>query len=747
MKKNIQKVALRNQAIFIADMSDKLSFSELNETTSVLIVNARKLGYSFSEDLVRALNAATATKKLEVLEALKEITGVNKNWTPLVRGWDTSTGESLMDHVITFFGNLFGSTNGTRLACGHLIPVNTFPLERYNGCPYCGTPFQSGEIQNFGQGSKLKVLDLWTEKEVEKYLADLLVSKTALDATQLESLNILLQHYSIPQDINISMKETLMAVVDALVEKGEDAEASTLFKTPTDIMRYLWYKHTGFHQIIKPKTIIARKASNAGHIRKPLAKSQQAATKAKQGLKLKYNRTECRRVATWLNDLDIAAGSACEIMHPHRNMWTRFIRALRLTEYAKKKGFENLALLLDTFHNENYEVYQGRLNYFRLKVDADNTFRLLKQRPGLFARSLFSNMLWFGADETLLHFMEIADKIPARLVLTLNMYSRYYFNRNGSRTVSPLGGTKKKIPANQLLELYTDEQLKEMQHQIEELCIYVMQERFMKIKNDNSSIYIAPQLFNMPLSIGDRSETVQDLPSALMGTKFPLEGDKVRLFMQWGTGLKAQHLDMDLSCKVAYADRIDYCSYSQLNIVGCKHSGDIINIPNKIGTAEYIEIDVSELARYDAKYVTFTCNAYSNGSISPNLVIGWMDSKNPMKVSEKTGVAYDPSCVQHQVRVTQGLSKGLVFGVLDIKQREIVWLEMPFSGQIVQGLDLATVEALLSKLNSKLTIGYLLELKAQVQALNFTDHPEVADEVYDMKWAMNTAGVTQLLVD
>lgn len=747
MKKKIQKVALRNQAVFITDLYDKLGFSELNETTSLLIANARKLGFSFSEDLVRALNVSTATKKLEVLDALKEITGVNKNWTPLVRGWDTPTGESIMDHVVTFFGNLFGTKNGTKLACGHLIPVNTFPLERYNGCPYCGTPFQAGEIEKFGQGSKLKVLELWTEKEVENYFADLLSSKTALDATQLDSLKILLQHYPTPTDVTIGMKETMMAVIDALIEKDAADKAGAYFKTPTDIMRYLWYKHTGFHQIIKPKTIIARKANNAVHINRFRSKNTQVATTAKDELKLKYNRKECRRVAKWLNDLDITAQSACEIMHPHRNMWTRFIRALRLTEYAKKKGFEQLALLMDTFHSENYEVYQGRLNYFRLKVDADNTFKLLKQRPGLFARSLFSNMLWFGADETLLHFMEIADKVPARLLLTLNMYSKYYFNKNGSRTVSPLGGTKKRIPANQLLELYTDEQLKKMQDMIEDLCIDVMKDRFTKVKNNNSSMYIAPQLYNMPLSIGDRSETVQDLPSALMGTKFPLQGEKVRLFMQWGTGLKAQHLDMDLSCKVAYVDRTEFCSYSQLNIAGCKHSGDIINIPNKIGTAEYIEINATELASKGAKYVTFTCNAYSNGSISPNLVVGWMDSKSPMRISEKTGVAYDPSCVQHQVRVTQGLSKGLVFGVLDVEQREIVWLEMPFGGQLVQGLDLMTVQALLAKLNSKLTVGFLLELKAQAQALNLIDNAEVADEVYDAKWAMNTAGVTQLLVD
>lgn len=56
---------------------------------------------------------------------------------------------------------------------------------------------------------------------------------------------------------------------------------------------------------------------------------------------------------------------------------------------------------------------------------------------------------------------------------------------------------------------------------------------------------------------------------------------------------------------------------------GAKHSGDIRSIPDKIGTAEYIELDMSELTKAGAKYVACTCNAYSNGTLSPELVVGW----------------------------------------------------------------------------------------------------------------------------
>lgn len=743
--KELLKISLRQNAIFIPSEMITNDVKNLSGTTSVLLANVSKLGFTFSESLLHALNNVSPNYKVEVLEVLREVLGTDKNWTPLVKEWNVPTGESVLDHIITYFGNVFKTKNGTTLQCGHTIPDNTFPLERYNGCPFCGTPFEFGKLENIGQGSKLKVLELWSETELEDFYKSLLQSKTALDATQVDSLKMAMHYLPLPKT-DIAMKETLMLVIDLLIENGKEAEASQFLKTPTDILRYLWYKNTGMLQIIEPKTIIKRTSKNAQHLYSVLDTSVQARITSANDLKLKYSRKECLMVANWLNNMDMEVEAMCETMHPKRGMWVRFIRGLRLAEYSKRKGFEKLNFLMDVFYNQVYEVWQSKVNTSRLKFDADKTFALLKQRPGLFARSLFSNMLWFGADETVAHFTEIIDKVPARLVFTLNMYAQNYFDKNMQRSVRPLGGTNKRIAPNALLNLYDEEQLEAMKNQIEALCILAMKKRFAAIANTNKTIYIDPQLFNMPVSIGDRSESVQDLPVALMGTRFPIEGNEVRLFMQWGAGLPAQHLDMDLSCHIAYEDKADICSFSRLTTTGCQHSGDIRSIPNKIGTAEYININIDDLAKANATFVTFTCNAYSNGSITPNLVVGWMDSKHPMKISEKTGVAYDPSCVDHQVRVTQNVAKGLVFGVLDVAKREIVWLEMTFGGQVVGGLDFNGVQALLSKLSSKLNIGSLLQLKAEAQGLTITEDQN-ADEVYDAKWAINAAAVTQLLID
>ena len=755
------KVALRQNALFVPD--PMVSQRAIQPGTLELVAALRQHGFGVTEDLLHAINGTTNEYRQSVVKVIKEVLHVKLNWAPLIKNWEVPTGEGFIDHFITAFYNQyphliksddyfdylyeesykkenhkepFTPKHERFLACGHYIPYGTFPLDRYNGCPFCGTPFELGEIEYQEQGSKLKILDLWREAEANTFFQNLLSSKTALDATQSDSLKLLLPYFSVAAETRIGMKETLVLVVDSYIAQGKEAEAGACFSSPTDILRYLWYKRTGFLQIVEPKTLMKKDAKNNYHIVKSLDLSMTTKERAQKELKLKYSRQECARVAHWLNALPLSAEKACEIMHPKREMWVRFIRALRLAEYSKKKGFEKLATLLDVFYNERYSVWQAELNAAYLNMDSEKAFSLLKQRPGVFARSLFACMLWLGADDTLSAFKEIIDQVPTRLLFTLNTYADLYFSKEGKRSVQTIMGTRVEIPKHPLVvESYNEEQLAEMKAKIEDLCLWTIQHQFAKEENKNHFIYIDPQLYHIPLPIGDRSHNVHDFNATLMGTRFPLEGNEIRLFMQWGKDLPAQHLDMDLSCRIIYKDRKDICYFGQLTTLGCQHSGDIRSIPDKVGTAEYINIDINTLRQHKAKYVTFVCNAYSCGALSPNLVVGWMDSKYKMKVSERTGVAYDPSAVIHLVRITQPLQKGLLFGVLDVEAKEIIWMEIPFQGQVAQALSISGVNALLEKLNSKFTIGNLLKLKAEAQGLQIESDPTLADEVYDMQWA------------
>ena len=749
--KTLTNVALRYRAVFLGINREDINMrSEASAPVMAFTRRLKENGFCVSEELLHALNAVSADRLAEITKCINDVMGVNLNWAPLVKGWNVPTGESIADHLITWIANIFGKEagfKGTTLPCGHLIPEGTFPLERYNGCPYCGTPFETAEFVYKGQGSKLKELRLFTIEDMQRVFQSLLSSNTPLDGTQKDSLAQLLQVFPLPENANITMKETAMLVIKQLVEQGKADDATALLKTPTDILRYLWYEKTGYVQIIEPKTLVAHARKLYYHMWGPLDRGVDAAKDMKKRLMLKYDRKACLRVALWLNALPMTARQCAENMNPKRGMWVRMIRALRLGEYSRKQGFDHLAEILDVFYKQDYSTWQGRVDKARLENDAEKTLALLKERPGLFARCLFATMLRFGSDKVLAAFSEIADKLPARLLLSLGNAAESYFDPKETRLARPITGVTHKIEANKLLALYDDDSRKAMVDAVNNVYSESMVRRFATQKTVAKTIFIDPSLYSIPVSVGDRSATIQDASCALMGTRFPVEGDAVRLFLQWGKGLHAQHLDMDLSCRIALPNgKIAECAYYSLTCVGAKHSGDIRSIPEMVGTAEYIELSMPELEKAGATYVTFTCNAYSVGALSPNLVVGWMDSANPMKISEKKGVAYDPSCVQHMVSISEGnLSKGLVFGVLDVAKREIIWLEMPFTSQTLRGADATSIEALLHKLESKLSVGQFLDLKAKAQNLVPVEKAEDADEAYTYEWALNPAEVTLLL--
>ena len=406
MKKDLLKVSIRQNAIYLPPVEGMGEKKKLTSTTVALVAQLRKMGYGVSEELLHGINEITPVEQMEVFQVMKEVLGVK------LKGWDTPTGETQLDHLITWITNLFQIKKGVKLACGHIIPDNTFPLERYNGCPFCGMPFETANTEYFGQGSKLKVLELWQTAELEGFSKDLLESRTALDATQADSLKILLRELPLP-DVKVKMKETVMLVIDTLVEQGREQEAQVCFSNPNDVLRYLWYKKTGFLQIIEPKTILRKAGKNHAHMCAGLDKSKSATEQKREELKLKYTRRECRMVASWLNNMNMDPEKSCEIMHPKREMWVRMIRALRLAEYARKEEFGKLKELMDIFYNQAYTVWQGEVEHYRLKADAVRTLSLLKERPGLFARSLFANMLWFAPEDTLAAFREVVHLLHA----------------------------------------------------------------------------------------------------------------------------------------------------------------------------------------------------------------------------------------------------------------------------------------------------------------------------------------------
>ena len=110
MKKELLQVSLRYKAVFIANTTSNKVKTPLTQSTINLVANVAKLGFVFDENLLRAINQQTPKQQLILLETLKEVTGVKKNWTPLVKAWHIPTKETRIDHIITYLSNIFDTS-------------------------------------------------------------------------------------------------------------------------------------------------------------------------------------------------------------------------------------------------------------------------------------------------------------------------------------------------------------------------------------------------------------------------------------------------------------------------------------------------------------------------------------------------------------------------------------------------------------------------------------------------------------
>ena len=731
------KAALSAGAIYIP--SDRTDTTASAATPGALAFAAKmaEYGYLLDEKLYRAICHLTNEEIEAICVNIETDLKISLNWAPLIKNWTTPVNVSVLQELMTILANVRpegAEIPGTRLRCGHIIPKGTFPLERYNGCPLCGTPFDTSADIFTGQGDKNEVLSLWNEKDVENYYRTLLASPTPLHSGQLDTVKGLVDVFDLPEDVDIKMHETAIAIASVLINKGEISNLQGLIKTPTDILRALWYEKTGLYRIISPKIAKERECRNIGYRWADDYEERLGACEADASakLKLKYPRSVCRTIAKLLEGMPYSPDKMCEDMNPHRGMWVRFIRALRLTEFARRNDYPHLREILDRFYRQDYTVWAGQVEQAMLTKDTTQALRLLSQRPGAFARRLIATILRLGAQPTLLAFSKVSDLVDADMLITLINYSHYCLDPKIMHIIRLAGGSSKTIIANKLLFNYSTNTLSEIESGIRECCLEALRRRLSVGEGAGCKVYIAPRLFHMPYPIGERGISDNGSFYVPQGTDFDVKGKNIRLFLHWGEGLPAQNLDMDLSSIILYPDHREDCAFYNLAAVGATHSGDIQRIPDNVGTAEYIELDINTLRRAGAQWVVFVVNSYTPGALNCTVRIGWMDTAAPMEVSNDTGVAYDPSTVQFKADIT-GLTTydAMIFGALDVVDSKIIWLEVPLNGQTAGQLDPNVAKALLAKLSHCLTIGEVLTLRAEALNQTIVDTPENADEIFE----------------
>ncbi|MBP3511103.1 MAG: hypothetical protein J6K19_03570 [Prevotella sp.] len=446
----ILKASLYYDAVYLNVKREDIDMS--SAVASHVLVFAFRLkdkGYYLSEELLHAL-CQLDTKELECIsEVISTEKGINLLLHRHLRMFNKiiSTSDSArFEYWMQMLFKRKRLSRFTALPCGHNIPNGIFPLAKYHGCPFCGAQFQASDLRYRGKRGRLNELRLFTDEDIVKLYHTLLCSTALLNGVRKDCLGHLLATYPVPENIVMENNDTVLYVMRILVEQGRAGEASRCIRTPTDILRYLWYEKTGYLQIIEPKKCFQNAARE---------KSPGTVDDMKRQLRLKYSRKECRRVAAWLNSIPMPAAEAAEDMNPKRGMWVRMIHALRLGEYSRRKGYEHLAEILDVFYKKEYTTWQGAIDK---AADADAVLKMLKERPGLFARCLFSTMLRFGAEATINAFNEISDELPLRRLQLLVYLAYSYFNPGKSRLARPVTGGRYRIPVNKHLHQYSKEE-------------------------------------------------------------------------------------------------------------------------------------------------------------------------------------------------------------------------------------------------------------------------------------------------
>lgn len=563
--------------------------------------------------------------------------------------------------------------------------------------------------------SGLRPLGRYTDFDVDCELEKLLTARTPPGEDDKEDITsfLTLRPMFRPEGAMPSAERRIIAAF-AVLNRQDDGGMDFLANID-DLLRLMWYPVTESGRLIRPKLV--RDLYDYCYL------------DIDKAMKLKATRPACRRAARWIETLPQRAAEICESMHPHRGMWVRAIRALRLPEMARRYKLPKLAEVLDLFYRGDYEVWGGKVDAAVAAGDSREAARLLKQRPGAFARRLFSLALTLDSDVICTAFEEVADKVSLRLLYSLDQAADGWFFHM-ERTIIVPGCKSVSIAANRHLLSSGRTAADEVHERITRAIAKAIMTHYAKADiAEGTRIYIDPELSALKLPVGDRTNTMSALGRVTSGTSFPVKADRVTVFIHWGVGMPAQHYDMDLSAFIVGDDKelqIAYYNLEHNNIA--RHSGDYIDIPDQVGAAEYVTLDIPGLLHEGYSYALFSVNAYSVPRLADTLMAGWLSADSPFSLDANQGVSYNPADVEQLITFpTAGVARGTIFAALDLEARRMIWMQINNSAQTMRDYTSDVIWGYLRQLESKYSYADALRLLAQARHLEIVDNIAAAD--------------------
>lgn len=424
-------------------------------------------------------------------------------------------------------------------------------------------------------------------------------------------------------------------------------------------------------------------------------------------------------------------------LHAHRQSWLRLGEQLHVGEWSKHMP-KAVAAMAALRNQPAPQSWQGKLDALLGQPATSGTTQavadLFAVNPGYAARALVRVLRWAGSEahaQTLLSAFEAqASKVDTPVLLTLEATLRADQAGPRERVMLPKGqaawryrvGAHRGVVSNNILGSAA------------QVCASTIEARFSALPA-LGSVYVEDGLDDVLVPKGLRSAS-DSVAVATRGSALPVGKDAkiVRLFLWWKDAAD-RYVDVDLSAvgMSSSFSQTETCNFQALRGKGLVHSGDFVSAPD--GAAEFVDVHLDAL-RSDTRYIVLAANVYSGPAFSqlPECFVGWQERTTG---KGQRGEVMELATVVDKFRVTAN-SKGFLAAAFDVKERKLVWLDLPIntrSGFSIHhsGSEVAqVVEDFQLYAASQPKLSRLIELHIQSRGGTLVDDPAKAEVVFSV---------------
>ncbi len=433
--------------------------------------------------------------------------------------------------------------------------------------------------------------------------------------------------------------------------------------------------------------------------------------------------------------LDTAAQtnpSVLEDLHRHRSAWLRLAEQLHVGEWKRLTAARDA---IEHLRNRPAPMgWQGELAaLLPTRPSASTSARLgqlFERNPGFAARALHHVLTTQGDQQGAVveAFARVATRVDTPVLLAVEAAFQAEA-KNRARVMLPKG----EVRARYRVEGQAKRLPGAVVDQVVDVCQNALKERFAALPA-LGKVYVQPGLEDVIVPKGLRA-TSESVGVVTRGSLLPLNNEDtkvVRLFLWW-KDTEQGRVDVDLSAVGVdeHFNSTDVCNFQSLKNEGLVHSGDLTSAPE--GAAEFVDVRLNHL-NSKTRYVLLAANVFKGPVFAqmPECFVGWQERDRAQR-----GEVHELKTVVEKFQVT-AKAKGFVAAAFDVKERRLMWLDVPFSStsraSIHSSLDEVRTIAQDFQLYaaSQAKVGHLIDLHIQARGGQRVASPDEADVVFSV---------------